>query len=57
MCISEVFEDIISKTQSGEMLNAIKERLQKADQNTYNQKVFKSNFLRENRSYNNFIKD
>ena len=55
--LSEIFEDIAYKTQSKEFITVLNERLNSINSNNFNQKEFKTNFTKDNVSFDYFIQD
>ena len=54
--LSEIFEEVVKKTQSRELVETLQERLNKVISDTYSQQNFKSDYMRENVNYTEFVK-
>ena len=54
--LSEIFEEVVKKTQSRELVETMQERLNKVTSDTYSQQNFKSDYMRENVNYTEFVK-
>lgn len=55
--LSEIFEEIIDKTQSIELLETFRERLAKVNPENYHQESFNAAFMREYVNYDEYVQD
>lgn len=54
--LSEIFEEIIEKTQSKEIISTLRSRLAEVTSENYNQQNFKSEYMRKYVDYNKYVK-
>lgn len=55
--LSEIFEDIAKKTQSKELIQALRDRLLKVTPESYRQQNFKSEHMRKWVDYKEYVED
>ena len=55
--LSEIFERIAEKSQSMEFIDTLRERLSKVVRDEYNQKAFKSEYMRTYVDYDKYIRE
>ncbi len=55
--ISEIFEELIAKTQSRKLLDVLRTRLNDVTENKYNQNAFETEHMRKYVDYKTYVKD
>ncbi len=53
--LSEIFEELVKKTQSVELLEALRTRLKQVTLESYHQQDFESDFMRKYVDYNEYV--
>ena len=54
--LSNLFEDIVEKTQCAELIKVFKNRLAKVEPETYSQENFESAFMRKHATYDDYVR-
>lgn len=54
--LSSIFEDVVEKTQSAELIQAFRNRLEGVCQEMYSQESFESAFMRKHATYDDYVR-